>query len=182
MITVITVKQKTADINQDWGNQLDGTVHYGEVNRMSDLIDRQQAIDAVNEWFRLYVNRTMSNVTSIQDVLRQLPSVQPEERTEKRTKTHACDCISRQMLLEYIHGEPVGKLLCDKYNLDGLIEQFPSAQPEIIRCKDCKYYKNIRRTGRWFCSNDLGINTLETKSDDYCSNAERRTDEQTVSE
>lgn len=38
------------------------------------------------------------------------------------------DLISRQMLLEYIHGEPVGKLLCDKYNLDGLIEQFPSAQ------------------------------------------------------
>jgi len=45
-------------------------------------------------------------------------------------ETHACDCISRQMLLEYIHGEPVGRLLCDKYNLDGLIEQFPSAQPE----------------------------------------------------
>ena len=39
------------------------------------------------------------------------------------------DLISRQMLLEYIHGEPVGRLLCDKYNLDGLIEQFPSAQP-----------------------------------------------------
>ena len=40
------------------------------------------------------------------------------------------DLISRQMLLEYIHGEPVGRLLCDKYNLDGLIEQLPSAQPE----------------------------------------------------
>ena len=39
------------------------------------------------------------------------------------------DLISRQMLLEYIHGEPVGRLLCDKYNLDGLIKQFPSAQP-----------------------------------------------------
>ena len=40
------------------------------------------------------------------------------------------DLISRQMLLEYIHGEPVGRLLCDKYNLDGLIKHFPSAQPE----------------------------------------------------
>ena len=44
------------------------------------------------------------------------------------------DLISRQMLLEYIHGEPVGRLLCDKYNLDGLIKQFPSAQPEP--CED----------------------------------------------
>jgi hypothetical protein len=50
------------------------------------------------------------------------------------------DLISRQMLLEYIHGEPVGRLLCDKYNLDGLIEQFPSAQPytdeEIQKMQD----------------------------------------------
>ena len=61
----------------------------------------------------------------------ELPSAQPE-RTQERTETHACDCISRQMLLEYIHGEPVGRLLCDKYNLDGLIEQFPSAQPEPL--------------------------------------------------
>lgn len=46
---------------------------------MSDLISRQSAIDAVNEFFKLYaINRTMSNVTSIQDILRQLPSVQPE--------------------------------------------------------------------------------------------------------
>ena len=46
---------------------------------MSDLISRQAAIDAVNEWLKLYViNRTMSNVTSIQDILRQLPSAQPE--------------------------------------------------------------------------------------------------------
>ena len=54
------------------------------------------------------------------------------------------DLISRQRLLEYIHGEPVGRLLCDKYNLDGLIEQLPPAQPERIkghwvngRCDKC---------------------------------------------
>jgi hypothetical protein len=50
------------------------------------------------------------------------------------------DLISKQMLLEYIHGEPVGRLLCDKYNLDGLIKQFPSAQPytdeEIQKMQD----------------------------------------------
>ena len=61
------------------------------------------------------------------------------KRTEERTETHACDLISRAMLLEYIHNEPVGKMLCDKYNLDGVIKQLPSAQPEIIRCRECKY-------------------------------------------
>ena len=57
------------------------------------------------------------------------------------------DLISRQMLLEYIHGEPIGRLLCDKYNLDGLIKQFPSAQPELEKYEyhydhtDCIWYR-----------------------------------------
>ena len=55
------------------------------------------------------------------------------------------DLISRQMLLEYIHGEPVGRLLCDKYNLDGLIEQLPSAEP-----KRGKWI--LDRSGAYCCS------------------------------
>lgn len=78
------------------------------------------------------------------------------------------DLISRQMLLEYIHGEPVGRLLCDKYNLDGLIEQFPSAQPEIVMCKDCKKYIDYRYR-------DEHANLSDWRhEDDYCSYAERR--------
>ena len=106
------------------------------------------------------------------------------------------DLISRQMLLEYIHGEPVGRLLCDKYNLDGLIKQFPSAQPytdeeiqkmqdieqaqldkayemgkadamaKIIRCRECK----LRDTE--YCNMAHGF--MGMKDDDYCSYAERR--------
>lgn len=46
---------------------------------MSDLISREKAIDAVNAWLLLKsLNRTMSNAMSLQDVLRQLPSAQPE--------------------------------------------------------------------------------------------------------
>ena len=45
-----------------------------------DLISREKAIDAVNAWLLLRsLNRTMSNVTSLQDVLRQLPSAKPEK-------------------------------------------------------------------------------------------------------
>lgn len=82
------------------------------------------------------------------------------------------DLISRQMLLEYIHGEPVGRLLCDKYNLDGLIEQLPSAQPEIIQCKDCKYADYMDDVKTFWCSE--GGRGKTVAPDDFCSYAERR--------
>ena len=44
-----------------------------------DLIDRQAAIDAVNEYLRLSeVSKTFQNMTSIQAVLRWLPSAGPK--------------------------------------------------------------------------------------------------------
>ena len=45
-----------------------------------------------------------------------------------------------------------------------IIVDLPSAQPEIIRCKDC-FMHGICRFEQW-----LGL-------DGYCSKAERRTDE-----
>ena len=75
------------------------------------------------------------------------------------------DLISRQMLLEYIHGEPVGRLLCDKYNLDGLIKQFPSAQPDIIRCKDCKHWDGV---------DTCDVIDAPVWDNDFCSYAEKR--------
>lgn len=58
------------------------------------------------------------------------------------------------------------------------LKKLPSAQPEIIRCKDCKYWrehKYFRVTKGYvpFC----GFNAIYTKADDFCSRAERRTDE-----
>ena len=61
----------------------------------------------------------------------------------------------------------------DKY-IEAL-EALPSAQPEIIRCKDCRYYQD----------NNDGYPHINCKwdanetpdADDFCSGAERRTDE-----
>ena len=55
------------------------------------------------------------------------------------------------------------------------LHQLPSAQPEIIRCKDCRYYQD----------NNDGYPHINCKwdanetpdADDFCSGAERRTDE-----
>ena len=57
-----------------------------------------------------------------------------------------------------------------------LINGVPSAQPEIIRCKDCRYYQD----------NNDGYPHINCKwdanetpdADDFCSGAERRTDEE----
>ena len=49
------------------------------------------------------------------------------------------------------------------------LENLPSAEPDIIRCRDCKHHDGIR-CFRW-------NSTIITGFDDFCSNAERRTDE-----
>ena len=49
-----------------------------------------------------------------------------------------------------------------------LIEQAPTIEPEIIRCKDCKHWIcHDRRCGYW----NHGVKPL-----DWCCYAERRTD------
>ena len=54
-------------------------------------------------------------------------------------------------------------------------------QPEIIRCKDCKHVERVRseeaarKFGQiYICGQNV---FLSPKPDDYCSMAERRTDE-----
>ena len=148
---------------------------------MSDLIDRQallRQIDIDSDDEPGYYGDTWKFI----DTIKKMPSALSTNLAEVGT-----DLISRQMLLEYIHGEPVGRLLCDKYNLDGLIEQLPSAQPEIIRCKDCKHWipydwmfsevwqsRNIND----YPEDEIGCNLCDVamKANDFCSRGERRTD------
>lgn len=54
------------------------------------------------------------------------------------------------------------------------IKELPSAQPELIRCKDCKHsehwYRDRRRCFLW---SEDGVSVFD---DGFCSYAERRTD------
>lgn len=62
------------------------------------------------------------------------------------------------------------------YLAEKKIEQLPSAQPEIIHCKECASYGNVRK----IVGGTIGMcGSLEfcTFGDWYCGNAERRTDE-----
>ena len=51
----------------------------------------------------------------------------------------------------------------------GEIEQLPSAQPEIIYCKDCKQFRRWIDTDICFCD----ITEAEMSDNDFCSKAER---------
>lgn len=57
------------------------------------------------------------------------------------------------------------------------IKALPSAQHEIIRCRDCRFYEwmsnRVPEEQTWFCHNW----NAETGKDDYCSYAERRQNE-----
>jgi len=58
-----------------------------------------------------------------------------------------------------------------------LIEELPSVEPEIIRCKDCKWYGRAdkRRFYRGMDCLQHRIGTI-VPDKDFCSRAERRTD------
>lgn len=91
------------------------------------------------------------------------------------------DAVSRKTAIEAVMD------LCKHYtptksvnhpHVDFVIEvlqDLPSAQPEVIRCKDCEYGEQDD-VGRWFC-NDLGCQMGNEDGSGYCANAERRTDE-----
>lgn len=105
-----------------------------------------------------------------------LMSAHPEKHTEERTETHACDCISRRKAFEYFVTlwECIGTIM-DRDEWEDVCmttaNEIPSAQPEIIRCKDCKY-----RDVFGYCVYGTRLAWV-TESNDFCSKAERRGDE-----
>ena len=100
----------------------------GERSEMKDTIYRQDAIDALD-----CINGT-------EEVLRSLPSAQPEKCTEERAETHACDLIERQAVLNelydwemcYTWDEHCREEYGAKYIVSpsDVIMKLPSAQPE----------------------------------------------------
>lgn len=84
------------------------------------------------------------------------------------------DLISRQDAIDALISlfgfnaeEEYGSALIETIN--GL----PSAEPEIIRCKDCKDYRRWIDTDICFCDKS----EVEVTDNDFCSKAERRTDD-----
>ena len=93
------------------------------------------------------------------------------------------DLISRQAAIDALGEKPLAWTegeyelgLQNQWQSDvDALNGLPSAQPEIIRCKDCRYYQdNNNGYPHMNCKWDAN----ETPdADDFCSGAERRTDD-----
>ena len=102
---------------------------------MSDPIDRQAAIDLISQ-HTFYDDYDDTDKCSLLDGLRELPSAQPEKRTEERTETHACDCINRQAAIDKVdrivkvnHLNP-DMVWFTPNGVKTLMEDLPSAEPD----------------------------------------------------
>ena len=101
-------------------------------------------------------NDTMLALDMAINALEQEPcedAISREAAVKERTKTHACVCISRQAVLDEINkvcfSEEWAKFRVD-YGSNGTrdciinyIRELPpvTPQPEIGRCKDCRYFE-----------------------------------------
>lgn len=136
---------------------------------MSDLIDRQAAIDALVEILDRPNHAEFLYGDEICGALGSLPSAQP--KVEKDTNVPINDCISKQAAIDAIRAFYDEFIVYDNgKSIEDLISELPSAQPEIIRCKDCKFFVSDME----WCEADDGN---PTSPDAFCSWAERRTDE-----
>lgn len=94
------------------------------------------------------------------------------------------DLISRQDAIEAVQNRHM-MLSKEKILLINDLEKLPSAEPQIIRCKDCKHWipydwmfseiwqsKNIAD----YPEDDIGCDCCDMamKANDFCSRAERR--------
>ena len=92
------------------------------------------------------------------------------------------DTISRQAAIENIkecaqaaHSNYEWGMEQGYINAIGCLEELPSAQPEIIRCRDCKFYSPMNReTKTGICNLIMHQNFGDNW---FCAGAERRPDE-----
>ena len=84
--------------------------------------------------------------------------------------------LKNVIAVEKIHAVNRGQIY-EEHALEA-IKQLPSAQPEIIRCKDCKYWNKGSCEYREHAVNcqDYMVGDIETEAEHFCGYAERRED------
>ena len=127
---------------------------------MHDLISRQAAIDEVNEWIKAFKENghkeSAADAYFIKDAIKQLPSAQPYTIHSDGRLWITVDDIDK--VTAVVVDEHKSKFCKQFY------EDYEDAQPEIIRCKECKWWTKqddslqgrcallqIYPTGGWFC-------------------------------
>ena len=147
-----------------------------ETPNSSDTISRQAAIDG-----KICIRR--SNGVEIYDdyvvpveYLKQLPPTQPEpSQLSTNLAEVGTDLISRAKAIKALSTITMYKGSIPFNTAVMRIEQLPSAQPEIIRCKDCKYARLTNDGSCKYCDIWFPDEAEYMDGDYYCASAERRT-------
>lgn len=149
-------KTRITNANKQHARRSAGAGESKEIN-MSDLIDRQAAIDVIDS-FNVFESRC--DQIKLEQMIGELPPVQPEPSQ-----------VAKDIARIVENGQDMRVI----------------AQPEIIRCKDCKHWipydwmfsevwrsKNIAD----YPEDEIGCNycDMTMKANDFCSRGERRTD------
>ena len=123
----------------------------------TDAISRQMAIDTIMgqppephypSWYAAQIE--------------ELPAVQPATNCSE-IPNGSDDTISRRAALDAL----------DCINgVEEVLRSLPSAQPEIIRCKDCKNYLHDEEYGFDWCNRMSGV--FRANPDGFCSWADMR--------
>lgn len=139
-----------------------------------DCISRSAVVDALYDWSE----HSMTDAESwhIRQVIGDIKSLPPAEPNCSEIPNNS-DCISRQAAITAIQKAYAdtegGTDKCAVWKNVGLtnalhiMQDLPSAQSEIIRCKDCRYTDEYG-----VCQSSKGLAIQD--DDDYCSHAERR--------
>lgn len=127
---------------------------------MSDLINRQDAIKAIESLPNCYNGFSDTyDKAYIIGTLEEVPSADASLKQD-RCKIDS-DFINRAEAIKIVQTHPVVEAL-------GKLTELPSAETEIIHCKDCKY------RGRTVCP--FGIRQMP-RANDFCSYGKRREDD-----
>lgn len=85
------------------------------------------------------------------------------------------DPIERQAAIDVIYHH---KPSMSQEEVRQMLHEVPSAQPEIIHCRDCRYSTDFYQDGCCYCKRpSKEMRYIEEGYGFYCAGAERRTDE-----
>ncbi len=145
---------------------------------MNDLVSRQALLDKFEQWQKTdgYSNGEWNLLV---DVITEIKNMPLATDINVATKQGA-DCISRHAAIEalrdYLAGERCpddGTLTCRLIENEA-INKLPIIQPEIIRCKDCKYARLTYDGSCKYCDIWFPDEAEYMDGDYYCASAERK--------
>ena len=130
-----------------------------------DLISRQAAIDAVDHICPVDTDYdcTLLDRVDVRYVLSDLPSAQPEKRTQERTETNSCDLISRQTAIDALAVEFYN--CADDYRTAvKVIGGIPSAEPKRVKGRWVEMLSYMNHTYKCSECGRLLVNVTDGKN------------------